>query len=90
VRLPRALEALQEGKRLEFGNLAVDVEGISDGRDHLPWREVESIDTKDGKVRVKRAGRWMNWSSTRVSAIPDVFVLLALAEALRAIHRTGR
>ena len=90
VRLPRALTALQEGQRLEFGNLAVDINGISDGRDHLPWREVESIDTKDGKIRVKRADRWLNWSSTRVRSIPDVFVLLALAEALRAVNGAGR
>jgi len=90
VRLPRALAALEEGKRLEFGNLAVDLTGISDGRDHLPWREVESIDTRDGKVRVKRADRWLNWSSVRVSSIPDVFVLLALADALRRMHEAGR
>jgi hypothetical protein len=89
VRLPRAMAALEEGKRLEFGTLAVDLDGISNGRDHLPWREVESIDTAEGKVRVKRAGRWLNWSSTRVSAIPDVFVLLALADALRAIQGRG-
>jgi uncharacterized protein DUF6585 len=90
VRLPRALTALQQGQRLEFGSLAVDITGISDGRDHLPWREVESIDTKDGKVRVKRAGRWLNWSSTRVSSVPDVFVLLALADALRAVNEVDR
>lgn len=90
VRLPRALAALEEGKRLEFGHLAVDLTGISDGHDHLSWREVESIDTKDGKVRVRRADRWLNWSSTRVSAIPDVFVLLALADALRAMHGSDR
>lgn len=87
VRLSRALTAIQEGKRLDFGPLSVDLAGISDGRDTLPWREVEAITTKEGRVQVKRAGGWMAWSKTHVADIPDVDVLLTLADAL---HRAAR
>lgn len=87
VRLPRALAALAEGKRLDFGDLTVDSHGVTGSQGTLPWRDIESVEAKDGRIRIKRAGSWLSWSRTPAGAIPDVVVLVALADAL---HRAAK
>lgn len=82
MRLPRAVAALNEGKRIDFGNLSLDRAGIYDGKDLLPWRDVERVDAKEGRVRIRRVGGLLNWSKTSVSDIPDVDVLFTLANEL--------
>jgi hypothetical protein len=96
IRVPRALTAIAEGRQLAFGGLAVDATGISAGSDTLPWHEVEAIDVAAyqkvdygvvDQLRIKRSGAWLTWANTRVADIPDVAVLLAVAETLRGTAR---
>lgn len=84
VRVPKAIEAVTAGQRLDFGDLIVDATGISSKHGTLPWREVESVEAKEGKIVIKKSGNWLRWSKTAVSDIPDVHVLLILSQALRA------
>ncbi|MET8796667.1 DUF6585 family protein [Nocardia sp. NPDC004568] len=83
VRLPRALEALAAGKQLDFGDLSVDIHGLSGRRGTLTWSEIGTIDVNAGVVRIEQAGKWLKWSKVPVSEIPDVTVLLVLADTLR-------
>ncbi|MFC9897476.1 DUF6585 family protein [Nocardia sp. NPDC127579] len=84
VRVPKAIEAVSAGQRLDFGDLIIDASGISSKHGTLPWPEVESVEPKEGKIVIKKSGNWLRWSKTPVSEIPDVSVLLLLSAALRA------
>ncbi|MFC4943376.1 DUF6585 family protein [Pseudonocardia sp. GCM10023141] len=88
-RVPRALTAIADGRQLAFGGLAVDATGISAGKDTLPWREVEEIEVTD-QLRIKRRDGWVAWASARVADVPDVAVLLVVAETLRGSERDRR
>jgi Family of unknown function (DUF6585) len=87
VRLPRAVTAIREGKRLDFGPLSMDQGAIFDGQDTLPWQEVEAITVEEGKLVIRRVGGWLAWSKTHTHKIPDLQVLLTLAHA---IHKAAR
>lgn len=81
-RLPQDLQAYQRGQTVQFGSLSLNHQGISNGSDMLPWSQVEAIDVKEGVVSVKRRGSWFRWSKVAASAIPNVFVFLALVSAV--------
>jgi hypothetical protein len=81
-RLPHALQAYQRGETVQFGSLSLNQQGISNGSDLLPWSQIEAIDVKEGVVSVKRRGSWFRWCKVGASAIPNVFVFLALVSAV--------
>jgi len=89
VRLPRAVTAIREGKRLDFGPLSVDQDAVFDGQDTLLWREVEDIRVEEGRLVIRRVGGWFAWSKTHAHKIPDLQVLFTLAHALRKAARSA-
>jgi len=89
VRLPRALDALQRQQKLDFGPLGISLRGISDGRDTTPWAQVEAIEVREGVIRIRRDGALTTWAKISVGSVPDVDVLLTLAEALHTNTRTA-
>lgn len=82
IRLPRAIDALEAGRRLDFGPLGLDLGHIYNRNVPLAWPEVESITVRSGYLRVKRAGKTLAWAKKPIGAIPDVDVLLGIARAL--------
>jgi hypothetical protein len=82
-RLPAAIDALRHGQAVPFGDLSVHATGlISEKRGMLPWTDIEKIAVRAGFIQVNRAGKWLSWSNTPVARIPNLFVFLALVEAL--------
>jgi hypothetical protein len=82
--LPPAIEAFQGGAVIGFGDANVSREGLQVGRKSLPWDLFESAEVSKGRLIVydssngkKRFGR------VDVSKVPNVHVLLALAEYAR-------
>jgi Family of unknown function (DUF6585) len=92
VQLPRALAAIEQGETLTFGDLALDADGVGcAGRGSLPWTEIERVRVDRGYICMRRAGKWLAWSSRPACQIPNVFILLTLADALqRRPPRAGR
>jgi hypothetical protein len=83
VQLPRAMEAIRHGQTVLFGDLALSAGGIAcPRRGTVPWADVERVQVNRGYVSLRRAGKWLAWSSKPASQIPNLTVFLTLAELL--------
>jgi hypothetical protein len=88
VQVPRALDAIEHGHTLTFGDLAVNAGGIvCTGHGSVPWTEVERVQVNRGYVALRRAGKWLAWSSKPASQIPNLFVLMTIADLLQQNRR---
>lgn len=86
AQVPRALAALAEGARLDFGPVWITRDEIGSRGTSLRWTRVQRIEILNGSVAVRATGRWQVWG-TVASGIPNLGVLHALAEHLSAAER---
>ena len=80
--LPRAVEAFEAGEVIHFGKLGVSKQGLSNGRETVPWEQVEEVKVERGVIVVRKAGQWLRWANVTVGGTPNVFVFLALVERI--------
>ena len=80
--LPKSLVAYNAGETLTFGKFSLSKEGLSRGKEALPWDEVESVAPSIGRIEVKRKGKRLTWASQAVADIPNVYVLIALTKTI--------
>ena len=80
ILLPRVIEAYRAGSTITFGPLSVSQQGVSNGKELLPWYQIKGIEIQRGTVMVKKEGKRLNWSSVRVPQIPNFFVFNALVD----------
>jgi len=80
--LPQALHAYKVAGRVEFGKLAISLEGLSKGSKMLPWYDVGCVVVQNGFVLVKRRDGRLAWFGVRMSKVPNLYVYLALAEKI--------
>lgn len=83
VKLPEALASIQAGNTLSFGPLSVSLQGVSNGKETLSWEQVTAFQVSSGIITVRKGGKWLSWSAVPVAKIPNVFVFLALVDAIR-------
>jgi len=76
--LPHMITAYNAGNVITFGPLSVSRQGVSNGREMLPWPSIKEIGASRGIVRVRQEGRWLNWSTVAVASIPNFPVFMAL------------
>lgn len=92
AQLPQSIARLNAGESLDFGKVWMSLDAVGAGRDTAEWSQIDEIRVIDGYVKIKVAGKWRSLGNTAVtavavSAIPNFFVFLALADHLR---QTGR
>jgi hypothetical protein len=84
VQLPRAMAAIEQGQTVTFGDLALNAGGLGCSRHGVvPWTEIERVQVNRGYVSLRRAGKWLSWSSKPASQIPNLFVFLTLVDLLQ-------
>ncbi len=81
--VPRALYALQHGQTLAFAPFSVNQQGIGNGREWLPWSQIQAVDVKQGRVSVKKVGTSRAWGTALVARVPNFPVFLAVVGELR-------
>jgi hypothetical protein len=84
--VPRALHSIQTGQTLTFAQFSIDIQGISNGRESIPWQQVEAVNVNQGQISIQKAGKFFSWGSAPVSKIPNFLVFIALSEEM--IHKT--
>jgi len=84
--MPRAIAAYDAGSPITFGTFVLSRQGLSNGRETLPWNEIQSVDIKNGKVLVKRVGKTFSWANVNISLVPNVLVFMSMIN----YARTGR
>lgn len=81
--LPRAIAAYNSGATLPFGKLGVSQAGISNGKETLPWSDLNQLTLRNGYVLITRKGKMLRWTSTPISATPNLYVLTALVSYIQ-------
>jgi hypothetical protein len=84
--LPRVIAAYNNGAPIPFGPLTVSLQGLSNGRITVIWREVQDVEIKQGQVIIKKAGKAFAWAKISLSQVPNLFVFMGLVH----YARTGR
>jgi hypothetical protein len=82
ARAPLDLDAVARGRTVRYGPFAIDIATLSTPKGVVKWTQVRAVDAHQGEVRV-----WLfearRPQKVAVSTVPNVFVFLALADALR-------
>lgn len=82
VKLPQDLAAFKAGNTLKFGPLSINLQGVSNGRETIPWNQITQVQVSNGSVIIQKEGKWLSWSSVQVANIPNFFIFLALVDAI--------
>lgn len=80
---PRAIAAYNSGAPVAFGSLSVSQQGISKGQTLLPWNQFQGYQISNGRLLIRQQGKRLNWSSTPVRNVPNLFVFVALMDSIR-------
>jgi hypothetical protein len=79
---PRVIAAYNAGQTVQFGPLSVNVQGVSNSREQVPWGQIQSINVDQGFVKIRKEGKLLGWSTVAVSKIPNFFVFMALVNTI--------
>jgi hypothetical protein len=88
--VPRALHAIRVGQTLMFAPFSLNRQGIGNGREFLPWSQVQGVDMKQGRVTVKKTGTSRDSWTGKVAKIPNFLVFTVVAEEMRRQVGAGR
>ncbi len=80
---PGVRARFRDGDRIAFGELEADTAGIRHNGKLLPWRELKELAVAQGRLSVKRAGKWLPWALVEVGSVPNPHLLFALADDAR-------
>jgi hypothetical protein len=76
--LPQVLMNFSAGQVVTFGPLHVSAEGISNGRELLPWQQIQDIRLERDMLTVKKQDRVRRWPSIQLANVPNIFIFLSL------------
>lgn len=71
---------LQRREEIRFGPFTLGLEGLGYKRSLLPWPEVDFIWAEEGRVRVRKKDKILNWCSIKMDKVPNLCLFLALAK----------
>jgi len=80
---------VQQGQVASFGPLSISIRGVAAGRkEPTAFVEIETLGIKNGKLRLKKRGSWLDTFAIRIKDIPNVFAFLELYQQL-SVSQTG-
>jgi len=85
--LPRVIEAYNAGETIPFGKISISKDGITKGKETLPWDQIEGVRLSQGVISIEKEGKWLKWSSFRASETPNIFVLAAVVDQVVGINK---
>ncbi|QLE75710.1 hypothetical protein FGW37_32665 [Streptomyces rectiverticillatus] len=83
TQLATSLERLARGERLTFGRISLDRNSVSYKRKTADWAQVGGVSISNAAVWFNNAGGRSLMTGVSVSQVPNLYLLLALAERLR-------
>jgi hypothetical protein len=87
--IPLALHAIRVGQTLTFASFSVNRQGIGNGREFLPWSQVQGVEVQQGRVTVKKAGTSRGSWTDKVAKIPNFLVFTLVTEMLQQASADG-
>ena len=83
--MPKAIATYNQGGTVVFGKIRVSPQGISNGKETLPWPEVKGVTIDRGVISVSKQGKWLRWASDTAANTPNLYVFLQLVDAIIGI-----
>lgn len=80
--MPGYIDLLRSGGTAKFGKLSINSQGISNGKETIPWSQVKDVRITLGIININKEGKWLTWSSARASEIPNLYVFLELIDRI--------
>jgi hypothetical protein len=80
VRLPQAIATFERGEPVTFGKIQIDHQGLSNGKELIPWDQIDKMAIKQGLVVAEKNGRPIKWSKVKESETPNLYVLGSLVD----------
>jgi len=78
--MPQYIQTLNSGGTINFGKLTLSKQGISNGKELVPWSQIRDVKIRNGVIAINKEGKWLAWSSILASQIPNLFVFLDLVD----------
>lgn len=78
--LPRAIASYKSGETLSFGKVNVNRQGVNNGKEMIPWDQIDAIEVRSGLIVVQKYGRVMKWSTVREHETSNVYILQNLVD----------
>jgi hypothetical protein len=76
---PLVWDRFVSGGTIPFGDLEVSRAGIRFNGKLIRWNDVKELTVAQGKLHLKRTGKWLPWALVDISSIPNPHVLFAVA-----------
>ncbi|GAA4633887.1 hypothetical protein GCM10023196_073230 [Actinoallomurus vinaceus] len=89
AKLPGALESLERGESLTFGDVTIDRNGVRRGRHAAPWVSIQEVKVEKGWITIKQEGKFRPLHKQEVAGIPNFSLFITLVEKLREGLRVG-
>ncbi len=86
---PQAQAAWESGTPLDFGKLRISQQGLSQGKETLPWSALQKIKINGAQLLVYKKGKWTHSLNFSLSDIPNSHVLLALLEQRVRVEKSS-
>jgi len=85
--MPRYLETYNSGGTVKFGSLTLSKAGLSNGKETIPWNQVEQVTINRGTITVRRAGKWLGWTSQTAAGTPNLFIFLTMIDQIVGLNK---
>jgi hypothetical protein len=78
---PRYIAAYQAGQTVTFGQISLNQQGVSNGKEQLPWTQIQELKGKGGFISFQQKGSTsLKWTPVQAYKIPNVSTFVALVE----------
>src|SRR5690606_26520162 len=84
---PRYAAAYNAGQTINFGNLSISKQGISNDKETIAWDQVKGINLDRGVINIQKEGKWFTWKSATVGGTPNVFVFLSMVDQIAGLNK---
>ncbi len=83
LQLPRFIAAYQAGQTVNFGQIGLNQQGVSNGKELLPWHQIKEIKVNQGFISIQKEGNnRLRWKTVQASKIPNINVFMALVDSI--------
>jgi len=90
VKMPQGLAALSRGELINFGPISISQQGITKGKELLPWDQARAVDVSGGYFIVNRHKQMLSWAHIEVYNIPNALLLITLIRNLHTLPENGK
>ena len=80
--MPKYIELLRSGGTAKFGKLSISQQGISNGKETIPWSQVQAVRINNGIININKEGKWLGWANVMAYEIPNLFIFLGLVDQI--------